>query len=179
MGERVVDFFFLRKLLCPMCISKIRTCSASTERKQITSHLIRVKLPRILVTQAGKCTSGIFLTEVLTSVFVYVCGSFSHPTPLIQRVESKFAHFWVACVHSGLLPQNPAIADIYTEHAHQVVVAKYAPSGFYIASGGTCPSAHAASGCMRCGPPRPESWVPGLGRLGRWVREEGPGGWRW
>ncbi|KAB0394974.1 hypothetical protein E2I00_012205 [Balaenoptera physalus] len=31
--------------------------------------------------------------------------------------------------------QNPAIADIYTEHAHQVVVAKYAPSGFYIASG--------------------------------------------
>uniref|UniRef100_A0A8C7ZN59 WD repeat domain 1 n=1 Tax=Oryzias sinensis TaxID=183150 RepID=A0A8C7ZN59_9TELE len=30
---------------------------------------------------------------------------------------------------------NPAIADIYTEHAHQVGVAKYAPSGFYIASG--------------------------------------------
>lgn len=30
---------------------------------------------------------------------------------------------------------NPAVADIYTEHAHQVVVAKYAPSGFYIASG--------------------------------------------
>uniref|UniRef100_A0A3Q2IAH1 WD repeat domain 1 n=1 Tax=Equus caballus TaxID=9796 RepID=A0A3Q2IAH1_HORSE len=35
---------------------------------------------------------------------------------------------------------NPAIADIYTEHAHQVVVAKYAPSGFYIASGGLVPS---------------------------------------
>ncbi|OCT96723.1 hypothetical protein XELAEV_18008935mg [Xenopus laevis] len=32
---------------------------------------------------------------------------------------------------------NPAIADIYTEHAHQVVVARYAPSGFYIASGDT------------------------------------------
>ncbi|XP_063329220.1 WD repeat-containing protein 1 [Pelmatolapia mariae] len=31
--------------------------------------------------------------------------------------------------------ENPAIADIYTEHAHQVTVAKYAPSGFYIASG--------------------------------------------
>ncbi|KFO25761.1 WD repeat-containing protein 1 [Fukomys damarensis] len=30
---------------------------------------------------------------------------------------------------------NPAVADIYTEHAHQVVVAKYAPSGFYVASG--------------------------------------------
>jgi len=33
--------------------------------------------------------------------------------------------------------KNPAIADIYTEHAHPVTVAKYAPSGFYIASGGT------------------------------------------
>nr|XP_057947549.1 WD repeat-containing protein 1 [Doryrhamphus excisus] len=31
--------------------------------------------------------------------------------------------------------KNPAIADIYTEHAHAVTVAKYAPSGFYIASG--------------------------------------------
>uniref|UniRef100_A0A3Q3X3P3 Uncharacterized protein n=1 Tax=Mola mola TaxID=94237 RepID=A0A3Q3X3P3_MOLML len=31
--------------------------------------------------------------------------------------------------------ENPAIADIYTEHAHNVTVAKYAPSGFYIASG--------------------------------------------
>ncbi|XP_067845802.1 WD repeat-containing protein 1 [Heptranchias perlo] len=30
---------------------------------------------------------------------------------------------------------NPGIADIYTEHAHQVQVAQYAPSGFYIASG--------------------------------------------
>ncbi|MCI4385360.1 hypothetical protein PGIGA_G00049550 [Pangasianodon gigas] len=30
---------------------------------------------------------------------------------------------------------NPAIADIYTEHPHPVIVAKYAPSGFYIASG--------------------------------------------
>ncbi|XP_060749025.1 WD repeat-containing protein 1 [Tachysurus vachellii] len=30
---------------------------------------------------------------------------------------------------------NPSIADIYTEHPHQVNVAKYSPSGFYIASG--------------------------------------------
>ncbi|CAL8402756.1 unnamed protein product [Arctogadus glacialis] len=30
---------------------------------------------------------------------------------------------------------NPSIADIYTEHAQQVTVACYAPSGFYIASG--------------------------------------------
>lgn len=29
----------------------------------------------------------------------------------------------------------PEIADIYTEHAHQVQVAQYAPTGFYIASG--------------------------------------------
>ena len=31
--------------------------------------------------------------------------------------------------------ENPAIADIYTEHSQKATVAKYAPSGFYIASG--------------------------------------------
>lgn len=31
--------------------------------------------------------------------------------------------------------ENPAIADIYTEHSTQTTVAKYSPSGFYIASG--------------------------------------------
>lgn len=31
--------------------------------------------------------------------------------------------------------ENPAIADIYTEHANPTTVAKYSPSGFYIASG--------------------------------------------
>lgn len=31
--------------------------------------------------------------------------------------------------------ENPAIADVYTEHAHMVSVAKYSPSGYYIASG--------------------------------------------
>lgn len=35
--------------------------------------------------------------------------------------------------------QNPAIADVYTEHPHTVGVAKYAPSGYYIASGGKRP----------------------------------------
>jgi len=29
---------------------------------------------------------------------------------------------------------NPAIAELYDQHAHQTTVAKYAPSGFYIAS---------------------------------------------
>lgn len=38
--------------------------------------------------------------------------------------------------HISCVLQNPAIADIYTEHSHPVTVAKYAPSGFYIASGG-------------------------------------------
>lgn len=54
-------------------------------------------------------------------------------------------------------PQHPALADIYTEHAHQVVVAKYAPSGFYIASGGTCVRARVDG---RGG--------PGLGRAPAW-----------
>lgn len=32
--------------------------------------------------------------------------------------------------------QNPAISDVYTEHSCAVNVAKYSPSGFYIASAG-------------------------------------------
>lgn len=66
--------------------------------------------------------------------------------------------------------QNPALADIYTEHAHQVVVAKYAPSGFYIASGGTC--VRVARGRVWCGPGVPQarldSWPQGGGRWGVW-----------
>ncbi|KAK3553077.1 hypothetical protein QTP86_031163 [Hemibagrus guttatus] len=31
--------------------------------------------------------------------------------------------------------ENPSIADVYTEHPYPVIVAKYSPSGFYIASG--------------------------------------------
>ncbi|XP_043541825.1 WD repeat-containing protein 1-like [Chiloscyllium plagiosum] len=37
---------------------------------------------------------------------------------------------------------HPEIADIYTEHAHQVQVAQYAPSGYYIASGGMSVGLH-------------------------------------
>lgn len=77
------------------------------------------------------------------------------PGPLVgqaggrRRCVCVLAFTWVCS------PQFPALADIYTEHAHQVVVAKYAPSGFYIASGGTC--VHGA----------------GLGRL------PGEGSWVW
>lgn len=35
-----------------------------------------------------------------------------------------------------LRPQNPGVADLYTEHSVPATVACYAPSGFYIASGG-------------------------------------------
>ncbi|ELU05562.1 hypothetical protein CAPTEDRAFT_103538, partial [Capitella teleta] len=32
--------------------------------------------------------------------------------------------------------ENPSEADVYTQHAVATTVAKYSPSGFYIASGG-------------------------------------------
>lgn len=35
-----------------------------------------------------------------------------------------------------LFSQNPSIADVYTEHSQPTTVAKYSPSGFYIASAG-------------------------------------------
>ena len=41
--------------------------------------------------------------------------------------------------------QNPDIADVYTQHAKDTTVAAYAPSGFYIASGGKIsPETHCA-----------------------------------
>lgn len=60
------------------------------------------------------------------------------PTPTSWEDGKQSDCACVPCAYSGLFLQNPALADIYTEHAHQVVVAKYAPSGFYVASGGTC-----------------------------------------
>jgi len=32
--------------------------------------------------------------------------------------------------------QNPKICDVYSQHAKEATVAVYAPSGYYIASGG-------------------------------------------
>ena len=34
------------------------------------------------------------------------------------------------------LLQNPGTSDVYIEHSVQATVARYAPSGYYIASGG-------------------------------------------
>ena len=90
--------------------------------------------------------------------------------PLAGRVGG------IPCVPSVSSLQNPAVADIYTEHAHQVVVAKYAPSGFYIASGGTCVHACVAHGCMWWGPGGPQAKLGfGLGRVG-WGEGRGAAG---
>ena len=32
--------------------------------------------------------------------------------------------------------QNPGISDVYTQHSVEATAARYAPSGYYIASGG-------------------------------------------
>lgn len=104
-GEKSRRFFFPKETFMSHVYFESTYLFGKYQKK--TNHLASykaVKSPRILVTQAGKRTSGVFLMEVLASVFVCVRGSFSHPTPLIRRVESKFARFWVACVHSGLLP---------------------------------------------------------------------------
>ena len=33
--------------------------------------------------------------------------------------------------------QDPGVADVYTQHSCNAISAKYSPSGFYIASGGS------------------------------------------
>lgn len=59
-------------------------------------------------------------------------------TPLVLGGDPKGRNFLYTNGNSVIIRdiENPAIADVYTEHSCQVNVAKYSPSGFYIASGG-------------------------------------------
>lgn len=59
-------------------------------------------------------------------------------TPLVLGGDPKGRTFLYTNGNSVIIRdiENPAIADVYTEHSCQVNVAKYSPSGFYIASGG-------------------------------------------
>ncbi|CAG9568349.1 unnamed protein product [Danaus chrysippus] len=58
-------------------------------------------------------------------------------TPLVLGGDPKGKHFLYTNGNSVIIRdiENPAISDVYTEHSCQVNVAKYSPSGFYIASG--------------------------------------------
>lgn len=58
-------------------------------------------------------------------------------TPLVLGGDPKGKNFLYTNGNSVIIRdiENPAIADVYTEHSCQVNVAKYSPSGFYIASG--------------------------------------------
>ncbi|XP_074114594.1 actin-interacting protein 1 flr [Cotesia typhae] len=57
--------------------------------------------------------------------------------PLVLGGDPKGNNFLYTNGNSVIIRNinNPAIADIYTEHSCAVNVAKYSPSGFYIASG--------------------------------------------
>ncbi|XP_063983666.1 actin-interacting protein 1 [Diachasmimorpha longicaudata] len=58
-------------------------------------------------------------------------------TPLVLGGDPKGKNFLYTNGNSVIIRNidNPAIADTYTEHSCAVNVAKYSPSGFYIASG--------------------------------------------
>nr|XP_046486360.1 actin-interacting protein 1 isoform X1 [Neodiprion pinetum] len=57
--------------------------------------------------------------------------------PLVLGSDPKGKNFLYTNGNSVIIRNidNPAIADVYTEHSCPVNVAKYSPSGFYIASG--------------------------------------------
>ncbi|UYV78877.1 WDR1 [Cordylochernes scorpioides] len=57
-------------------------------------------------------------------------------TPLVLGGDPKGKNFLYTNGNSVIIRdiENPLLADIYTEHATQTTVAKYSPSGFYIAS---------------------------------------------
>lgn len=56
--------------------------------------------------------------------------------PFVVSGDPKGKNFLYCSGNSVVIRDinNPAIADIYTEHSTKATVAKYAPSGFYIAS---------------------------------------------
>nr|CAI5833199.1 unnamed protein product [Callosobruchus analis] len=58
--------------------------------------------------------------------------------PLVLGGDPKGKNFLYTNGNSVIIRniENPAISDVYTEHSCTVNVAKYSPSGFYIASGG-------------------------------------------
>ncbi|TMW42824.1 hypothetical protein DOY81_012095, partial [Sarcophaga bullata] len=57
--------------------------------------------------------------------------------PIVLGSDPKGKNFLYTNGNSVIIRniENPAIADVYTEHSCAVNVAKYSPSGFYIASG--------------------------------------------
>lgn len=57
--------------------------------------------------------------------------------PIVLGGDPKGKNFLYTNGHSVIIRDiaNPAISDIYTEHSTLTTVAKYSPSGFYIASG--------------------------------------------
>ncbi|RZF43019.1 hypothetical protein LSTR_LSTR014137 [Laodelphax striatellus] len=57
--------------------------------------------------------------------------------PIVLGGDPKGKNFLYTNGNSVIIRniENPAISDIYTEHSCAVNVAKYSPSGFYIASG--------------------------------------------
>lgn len=57
--------------------------------------------------------------------------------PLVLGGDPKGKNFLYTNGNSVIIRniENPSISDVYTEHSCQVNVAKYSPSGFYIASG--------------------------------------------
>ncbi|XP_055378325.1 actin-interacting protein 1 [Condylostylus longicornis] len=57
--------------------------------------------------------------------------------PIVLGTDPKGKNFLYANGNSVIIRNidNPAISDVYTEHSCAVNVAKYSPSGFYIASG--------------------------------------------
>uniref|UniRef100_A0A915IGT6 Actin-interacting protein 1 n=1 Tax=Romanomermis culicivorax TaxID=13658 RepID=A0A915IGT6_ROMCU len=57
--------------------------------------------------------------------------------PFVLGCDPKGKNFLYCCGNSVIIRniEHPEICDIYTEHSTLTTVAKYAPSGFYIASG--------------------------------------------
>lgn len=74
---------------------------------------------------------------MFTSVSTFAClPRTTRGTPLVLGGDPKGKNFLYPNGNSIIIRdiENPSLCDIYTEHATLTTVAKYSPSGFYIAS---------------------------------------------
>lgn len=77
-----------------------------------------------------------------------ILSLYTTPLPLtfrdvIETADNNVCVFYVLV--SSCILQNPGVSDVYIEHSVQATVAQYAPSGYYIASGGE----HTADTCTK------------------------------
>jgi len=119
-------FMHTRLQVLPLGECTRSICSAICS--SIWQFLICSTFVLVIISAMWLCSAVCFAVVVI--VIVILCHSMKMKCSFVWTL----LHCYIAVMWECL--QNPAIADVYTEHSVQTTTAKYSPSGFYIASAG-------------------------------------------